>query len=511
MKKKMLAVFLVLLMAVMLVPAAAFAAPLTTTPTYGTIDLRDPIGNTSGYGWTWDQTTKTLTLDGLNLIADNDIETDGFILQHGTKVILYGTNYVKAGDDAFYCEGNLTITGGGSLEIEADYGFCVEEGSVSIYGGNITVTSGYTGIDSWYDINIYGGTLTLNCGWEGISAGEDVEISGGTIKINSDSYGIYNLDGDIVISGGSVDIVSSDYGIYADNAVYFKGGNTSILRNFDPEYENGVVAYVSSDYIYFGNRMIVLNGVNDGWDDDDGNYDTLVMAGNGPVIIKSIFSEITSIPVGGDTRYMPFADVQPGAWYYEDVYYCYDNGIMNGVETYRFGPEEPITRGMIVAILWRNEGSPYASGKSFKDVAEGMYYSEAVKWAISKGIITGYGDGTFRPDEEVSLEELGAIMFRYAAHKNLDTTARGGLSVYADSDEIGQWAKSAMSWAEAYGMIDGIVGGRLKPAGAATRAQAAAMLARLPKAEEPNGIIMAQFTGGYDGGMTEPPYDVPLG
>lgn len=320
------------------------------------------------------------------------------------------------------------------------------------------------------------------------------------MNFNCGDHGIdVDEDGELVISGGTINIIAECHGIYVDDGeAIFIGGYTSIATT-DGDRD----AIYAEDGIVFGFGMVVINGVVD----DDGN--DIDMAGNEPVIIKSILSE--SIPVGGDTRYMPFADVQPGTWYYEDVYYCYDNGIMNGVETYRFGPEEPITRGMIVAILWRNEGSPYASGKSFKDVAEGMYYSEAVKWAISKGIITGYGDGTFRPDEEVSLEELGAIMFRYAAHKNLDTTARGGLSVYADSDEIGQWAKSAMSWAEAYGMIDGIVGGRLKPAGAATRAQAAAMLARLPKAEEPNGIIMAQFTGGYDGGMTEPPYDVPLG
>ncbi len=499
MKKRALSIFLVLLMAVMLVPGAAMtvsAAPLTEK-----IDLTGATADASGDGWTWIQSTKTFTMNGLTLNIPNH-SGYGIFLPDGAKIAVYGSNTIIMNDDYDYgikIDGDGLIYGTGSLAITAGDD-SINSGDLEIRG---TVTLDITTDDDGINVNdlkVYGGNIIINAGCYGIMTGGDAVFYGGAIDISAEDYAIAS-NGKVYFKGSTVKAISEDDAVNADYGIYFNAGEVSLATTDSDE----VVAVSVRDYIYFADGVEMTYGVSSGRYDGDGNYDEISMTGAAPVYVKGAIPApvLPILPVTEAPKYMPFTDVLQGAWYYDDVFYCYDNGLMDGVDTYTFAPNQSITRGMIVAILWRNEGRPYAVGDGFKDVAKGMYYTDAVKWAVSKGIVKGYGDGTFRPDEPVSLEELAAIMFRYAAHKNLDTTARGGLSVYNDSDEIAQWAKSAMSWAEAYNMIDGIVGGRLKPAGAATRAQAAAMLARLPKVEEEQTAMI------IPGGNVGTPYDPP--
>lgn len=176
---------------------------------------------------------------------------------------------------------------------------------------------------------------------------------------------------------------------------------------------------------------------------------------------------------------LPFADVLSGSWYYDDVAYVYDTGLMTGLTATTFGPNLSTTRGMIVTILWRMENEPAAKhGCPFADVRRGSYYEQAIAWASENGIVTGFDASTFAPDRAITREQLAAILFRFAAYRGMDAvTLRENLSSFQDQAAISAYAVSALNWAVGEGLMQG-TGDKLEPTGNATRAQVAAMLRR---------------------------------
>lgn len=176
---------------------------------------------------------------------------------------------------------------------------------------------------------------------------------------------------------------------------------------------------------------------------------------------------------------LPFADVPSGSWYYDDVAYVYDTGLMTGLTATAFGPNLSTTRGMIVTILWRMENEPVAKhGCPFADVRRGSYYEQAIAWASENGIVTGFDASTFAPDRAITREQLAAILFRFAAYRGMDAvTLRENLSSFQDQAAISAYAVSALNWAVGEGLMQG-TGDKLEPTGSATRAQVAAMLRR---------------------------------
>lgn len=176
---------------------------------------------------------------------------------------------------------------------------------------------------------------------------------------------------------------------------------------------------------------------------------------------------------------LPFADVPSGSWYYDDVAYVYDTGLMTGLTATTFGPNLSTTRGMIVTILWRMENEPAAKhGCPFADVRRGSYYEQAIAWASENGIVTGFDASTFAPDRAITREQLAAILFRFAAYRGMDAvTLRENLSSFQDQAAISVYAVSALNWAVGEGLMQG-TGDKLEPTGNATRAQVAAMLRR---------------------------------
>ena len=176
---------------------------------------------------------------------------------------------------------------------------------------------------------------------------------------------------------------------------------------------------------------------------------------------------------------LPFADVPSGSWYYDDVAYVYDTGLMTGLTVAAFGPNLSTTRGMIVTILWRMENEPAAKhGCPFADVRRGSYYEQAIAWASENGIVTGFDASTFAPDRAITREQLAAILFRFAAYRGMDAvTLRENLSRFQDQAAISAYAVSALNWAVGEGLMQG-TGDKLEPTGSATRAQVAAMLRR---------------------------------
>lgn len=184
---------------------------------------------------------------------------------------------------------------------------------------------------------------------------------------------------------------------------------------------------------------------------------------------------------GPSAGHMPFADVKEGAWYYEAVSYVYGHSLMNGTSSTMFSPSMTTTRSMLVTILYRYEGSPAVGTSSFPDVKPGMFYTDAAAWAAANGVVNGYSDGRFAPDDTVTREQMAAILYRYAQYKGWNVDGRADLSAYTDSGRISPYAREAMAWANHVGLITGVGGNMLAPRGSATRAEAATILMRFCK------------------------------
>ena len=171
---------------------------------------------------------------------------------------------------------------------------------------------------------------------------------------------------------------------------------------------------------------------------------------------------------------LPFNDVAYTSWYYDAVKFVYDKGIMDGVSYYRFAPDATITRGMVVTMLWRMAGEPYEAAAGFTDVAAGRYYTTAVAWAAKNGIVEGMTSTTFAPDQAITREQLASILYRYA--KWLGFSGYGSdISGYTDAGKVSSYAYDAMSWAVRSGVVTGTSAKVLDPQGTASRAAAAQM------------------------------------
>lgn len=180
------------------------------------------------------------------------------------------------------------------------------------------------------------------------------------------------------------------------------------------------------------------------------------------------------------TDEFPFADVDTDDWFFEDVAYAYENGLMSGTSADTFSPETATTRGMIVTILYRLEGEPEISGRcAFDDVKSGWYYENAIAWAAANGIVSGYDNGMFGPDDAITREQLATILYRYAQYKGLDVSVGEDTNIlsYNDALDISEYAVPAMQWLCGEGIMSGS-DGNLMPMGNATRAQVAAFLHR---------------------------------
>lgn len=209
----------------------------------------------------------------------------------------------------------------------------------------------------------------------------------------------------------------------------------------------------------------------------------------------------------------PFTDVHPDDWFYNDVMFVYQNGLMAGTSDTAFSPNDPITRAQVAVIFYRMAGSPAVTGDSpFTDVENGpgtAWYYNAVLWAQQNGIVSGYGDGTFHPGTNITREQLAVIFYNYAKLKGYDVSAVNDLSGFTDAGDVSDWALPAMRWAVGSGIMGGYGDGILGPQGTATRAQVAAMLRRfiennklVPPAVLPGGDSGTTGTGGTgsDGG-----------
>ena len=183
---------------------------------------------------------------------------------------------------------------------------------------------------------------------------------------------------------------------------------------------------------------------------------------------------------GKDCPSAPFTDVDTAKWYHLSVDYVLTHKMMNGVSSRAFAPNANLTRGMLVQILYNLEGKPKGAAANFSDVQADAWYAEAVGWAASNKVVTGYADGTFRPNAAVTREQAAAILYRYAQSKGIDVSVGENTNIlsYVDVQQASEYAIPALQWAVGAGVLNGKNGGRLAPTGTATRAEIAAIMQR---------------------------------
>ena len=198
-----------------------------------------------------------------------------------------------------------------------------------------------------------------------------------------------------------------------------------------------------------------------------------------------------ALPVGGSGQYaivldskshnIPFTDLATGAWYEDAVAYVYRHDLMSGYSEDLFGPDNELSRAQLCQILYSMEGRPTVAGSSFSDVADGAWYSEAIRWAAGEGIVAGYDNGKFGPDDPITREQFAAMLWRYAKSEGYDVSIGENTNIlsYTDASDVAEYAIPAMQWSCGVGIINGTGdGSTLSPQGEATRAQVAAMLMR---------------------------------
>ena len=197
---------------------------------------------------------------------------------------------------------------------------------------------------------------------------------------------------------------------------------------------------------------------------------------SGNVALKFTHASEYAIVLDESSHELPFTDTAKGAWYQGAVEYVYRNGIMTGTSATTFSPNTAMNRAMVAQILYNLEGQPTVTGESTFTDSNTHWAAKAIAWAQKTGVVSGYGNNTFRPNQAVTREELAQMLYNYAEYKQYDLTASGDLIAFPDGNNVQGWAKTAMSWANGNQLINGFEDDTLRPGGDSTRAQAASIL-----------------------------------
>ena len=489
--------------------------------------------------WTVNQYTITYDLDGGTAEGNPDtytVETDAFTLKNPTRP---GYTFTGWSGTGLTGEDNLTVTipkgSTGNRSYTAHWSLNTYSITYDLNGGTAS------GNPTSYTVE--SATITLNqptktgytfTGWSGTDlTGEDnltVTIPAGSTGDRSytahwslNTYSItYDLDGGTV--SGNPDFYTVESAAITLNQPTRIGYTFTGWSGTNLTGEDNLTVTIPTGSI--GNRSYTahwsLNTYSITYDLDGGtafgNPDSYTVESaaitlNEPTKAGYVFTGwsgtdlvgednlTVTIPAGsiGDRRYtahwefdptiiaalnptpnVDFLDVSRTDWFYYDVRYVCENGLMNGTSRNRFSPYGTATRGMLVTILYRMENEPRCFGSAaFSDVKPGAYYEKAVVWASQNNIVSGYTDGTFRPDAPVTREQLASILYRYTLYRGQDVSAgeTTSLTGYGDAQAVSSYALPAMRWACGTGFLQG-ANGKLNPFGLATRAQLAAMLHR---------------------------------
>ena len=258
--------------------------------------------------------------------------------------------------------------------------------------------------------------------------------------------------------------------------VDFKGGRVSVKIPFavpsGKEAANFVVIYVANDGSVEEMRTNCSGGYISFTTDHFSKY---VIAYKAPEPVEPV--EETPVAAdcdgGSSCPAHKFTDVNTSLWYHKAVDYAINNSLMSGVGENTFSPNANLSRAMLAQILYNLAGRPAAAGASdFNDVAEGMWYTNAIAWAAENGVVSGLGNGKFGPNDNITREQLAVMLYRYAG----SPAAGGSLDGFADAGKVSGYAQNGLVWATSNGVMSGKGGGMLDPQGLATRAEVAQML-----------------------------------
>lgn len=202
------------------------------------------------------------------------------------------------------------------------------------------------------------------------------------------------------------------------------------------------------------------------------------VASDGTASLRMTHASQYAIVIDDKSYALPFTDLGENQWYESAVRYAYIHDIMEGMSATKFSPNISLTRAQAVQVLYNLEGQPAVSGNAaFPDLVE-EWYKPAIAWAEQTGVVDGYEDGTFRPENAVTRQEFAQMLYNYAKYKGYDLTAQGDLTAFPDGDSVQPWAETAMTWANGNQLINGHDDGTLEPGGTTTRSQAASILMR---------------------------------
>ena len=431
-----------------------------------TIPATMPAGDmTITVQWTVNQYTIIYDLDGGTAEGNPDtytVETDAFTLKNPTRP---GHTFTGWSGTGLTGEDNLTLTipkgSTGDRSYTAHWSLNTYSITYDLDGGTASGNPDFYTVES--------STITLNpptrtgytfIGWSGtdLSGSDNLTVTIPAGSIGNRSY----------IAHWSLNIYSITYDL---------DGGTALGNPDSYTVESAAITLnepTKAGYVFTGWSGTDLVG--------EDNLTVTIPAGSIGDRRYTAHWEFdpTIIAALNPTPNVEFLDVSRVDWFYYDVRYVCENGLMNGTSRNRFSPYGTATRGMLVTILYRMENEPRCFGSAaFSDVKPGAYYEKAVIWASQNGIVSGYTDGTFRPDAPVTREQLASILYRYTLYRGQDVSAgeTTSLTGYGDAQAVSSYALPAMRWACGTGILQG-ANGKLNPSGLATRAQLAAMLHR---------------------------------
>ncbi|MCI7474399.1 MAG: S-layer homology domain-containing protein [Clostridiales bacterium] len=274
------------------------------------------------------------------------------------------------------------------------------------------------------------------------------------VVVNDSIYRVSVVGGESSVTTYPITVEQSDNGtVTASRAHASRGLTITLTVKSDEGYKLGALTVVDKN----GSEVKLA-------DKGDGKYSFTMPAS--AVAVRAEFVAESSA--------LPFNDVSVNDWFYSAVKYVYGNELMNGTSSNTFAPLMTTDRAMIVTILWRLEGSPVVKyAVDFGDVENGGWYTEAVRWAASEGIVTGYSDAVFAPSDTVTREQLAVILYRHAESQGYDVSGKGDLTAFSDGRKTSPWAVKAMEWAVGAKLLSGKGGDVLDPTGTATRAEVA--------------------------------------
>ena len=404
-------------------------------------DVTIPSGNTLEIGQ-----GQTLSVGrGVTMTIDNeDCLTGGGTLGAGGSYQILNPMPVFTPATLVYTGGDLS----GRLSLTAP------AGSVSIMGQIFTV-SGSPNYDDWVITTPAGGIL---------------QVGTYTVTAYSPSQG-RTVSGQITVIGDSSS--TPTYSVILPGRV--EGGTVTAKKSYAEEGETFRFTVTPDE----GWELDTLSVTDNRGTELDVKYEgDSVYSFKMPARRVEIQVSFREIP----PESLPFTDIADNAWYADAVRYVYEHGLMAGTSATTFAPDVTTSRAMIATILWRMAGSPVVNyAMNYTDVAQGQWCSEAIRWATSEGVVTGYGNGLFGTNDPITREQLAVMLYRFTQEQGYDVSIGENTNIlsYTDVADLSEYAISAMQWAVGAGIINGTGdGSTLSPQGQATRAQAAVMLTR---------------------------------